>query len=188
MPECGQYTFDPTLGNVSYHRHPAEIRCVRLRWNQGPSGAGGYPLDLNAGYHLLHLDIDAVPDEAYATADALSASLRPLQEVQMLPAADLLLQPSNTLSSGQWEAWYPSAIQRRRKDSDMARQRSQQRSGPWYSWRESRLLWPSCPDAFVDPATSVRKADLHPFLARLITRLDTGTGIGPGAGAVHREG
>ena len=118
---------------------------MRFRWNQGPSNVPGYPLDLNAGYHLLLLDIDAQPDDTFDDEHELDAALRQIQEVQMLPADDLLLQPSDTLRTGQWEAWYPSAIRRQRTDEQMAALRSQNRRGPWYSWRESRLVWPPCP-------------------------------------------
>ena len=59
----------------------------------------------------------------------------------MIPADELVLVPGDTLTPVQWEAWYPTAVQRRR----FAVPREDGSGGPpppWYSWRESILEWP----------------------------------------------
>ncbi|MBZ0283172.1 MAG: hypothetical protein K8L97_20720 [Anaerolineae bacterium] len=145
MPTGNAMVFNGSLTNIEYQEHPAGIRCIRFRWNQGPSNAPDYPLDLNAGYYILQLDIDAQTDETFEDKAKLANALRSIQEVQMLPADDLLLTPGNTLTVNQWEAWYPSALRRRRTKESMTTIRSQIKRGPWYSWRESVLEWPPCP-------------------------------------------
>jgi hypothetical protein len=165
--------FDGALDNIAYQRHPAGIRCIRFRWNQGPSHLSNYLLDLNAGYHLLELDIDAHTDEIFSDRDKLARALRQIQEVQMLPAEDLSLAPGDTLAPNQWEAWYPSAILRRVEAAERA-EGSQIPSGPWYSWRESILVWPTWLD-LTDPPHQ-RKTMLHPLLSWIESALN---GSGP---------
>lgn len=158
---------------ISYRKHPAGIRCIRFRWNQGPSGANGYPLELNAGYHLFELDADAHTTETFADSVKLNNALRKLQEVQMLSAEDLLLHPSDTLNTSQWEAWYPSTIRRERTTENKRKQNSETPHGPWYSWRESMLEWPEWP-GLTDAETGqggTRADALHFFLQDLIYTL-----------------
>jgi hypothetical protein len=158
---------------ISYRKHPSGIRCIRFRWNQGPSGANGYPLELNAGYHLFELDADAHTTETFADSVKLNNALRKLQEVQMLPAEDLLLHPSDTLNTSQWEAWYPSTILRERTKEKKQEQNSETPHGPWYSWRESMLEWPEWP-GLTDAETGqggTRADALHFFLQDLIYTL-----------------
>jgi hypothetical protein len=168
--------FDTALPNVRHMRHPAGIRTVRLRWNDGPSGDDDYPLDLTAGFHLLELDIDAATTDTFADPALLAQALRPLQEVRMVPAGDLPFLPGDTLSASQWEAWYPSAMQRRTDTSGVIGREapprprgSQVPRTPWYSWRESILEWPD-PQVADEPAW--RGGMLHPLLARIVERLD----------------
>jgi hypothetical protein len=58
MPCVDKFLFGGNLVNISFQPHPDGLRCIRFRWNPGPSGQINYPLDLHAGYHLLELDID----------------------------------------------------------------------------------------------------------------------------------
>lgn len=171
MPQGGgapeDLVFDPTLANLRHRAHPAGVRCVRFRWNQGPSGEARYPLELNAGYRILELDIDAVTTETFADRARLAEALRPLQDVQMIPASDLALVPGDTLAPSQWEAWYPSAVLRRRAAGSRA-EGSELATGPWYSWRESILEWPAWPGLTGGADAGVRDGAHHPTL-RAIT-------------------
>lgn len=160
--------FTGGLESIGYQPHPAGIRCVRFRWNQGPSNQPDYPLDLNASYRILELDIDAHTSETFNDPVRLGQALRLLQEVQMLPADDRLLEPNNTLTTNQWEAWYPSTLLRRKAPSDRAAG-SQLSLGPWYSWRESLLVfpdWAGLTDA------GQRNTSFHPFLQEILAVLD----------------
>ncbi|OQY36278.1 MAG: hypothetical protein B6I38_00020 [Anaerolineaceae bacterium 4572_5.1] len=163
------------LDKVIYQPHPAEIRCIRFRWNQGPSHIPDYPLDLNAGYELHQLDADAHTTEVFDDPQKLTAALRRLQEIQMLPSEDLLLTPGDTWTTDQWEAWYPSALLRRRGKAQFPDGgESQTPYGPWYSWRESILVWPDWPGLtdVASDADAKRIDALHPFLMGLVTTLD----------------
>ena len=173
MPKVGgtsALVFDPALANVQYRAHPAGSRCVRFRWNQGPSGNAGYPLDLNAGYQLLELDADAHTTETFADQGLLAQAVRVLQDVQMIPADDLALVPSDTLAPSQWEAWYPSAVLRERAPGDRA-EGSELRFGPWYSWRESILEWPVWPGLTAATDPGIRDGAFHPTLRALVALL-----------------
>lgn len=162
---------------VGFRPHPQGIRAVRFRWNQGPSGDAAYPLELNAGYRLYELNIDAATTDTFASAARLAEELRPLQEVQMLPAEDLPLVPGDTLNTSQWEAWYPGAVQRRRRPDPTAQGVRDER-GPWYSWQDSYLEWPEW-EGVTRPGGK-RETPLHPLLERLVERL---RGMRPGSGA-----
>lgn len=163
--------FEGHLEKVSFQEHPAAIRMIRFRWNQAPSERPDYPLTLNAGFHLLQLDIDAHTDATLADAAKLAPALRHIQELQMLPADDLPLAPSDTLSANQWEAWYPSAVVRlRQRQSQTQPASSQSTQTPWFSWRESYLEWPAWPDLTDGNRPST---PLHPLLQALVDRLDT---------------
>ncbi|QXJ25680.1 hypothetical protein AGRA3207_007206 [Actinomadura graeca] len=153
---------------VGFRPHPLGIRAIRFRWNQGPSGDAAYPLELNAGYRLYELDIDAATTDTFASATRLAEELRLLQEVQMLPADDLPLVPGDTLNTSQWEAWYPGAVQRRRRP-DPSAQGVQDERGPWYSWQDSYLEWPTW-EGVTRPGGK-RETALHPLLERLVERL-----------------
>jgi hypothetical protein len=153
---------------VGFRPHPLGTRAIRFRWNQGPSGDAAYPLELNAGYRLYELNIDAATTDTFAGAARLAEELRLLQEVQMLPADDLPLVPGDTLNTSQWEAWYPGAVQRRRRP-DPSAQGVQDERGPWYSWQDSYLEWPAW-EGVTQPGGK-RETALHPLLERLVERL-----------------
>jgi hypothetical protein len=156
------------LGGVTHERHPGKLRCLRFRWNQGPSAAAEHPLDLYAGYHLLELDADAHTTETFKDPARLARALRVIQEVQMLPAEDLALVPGDTLATTQWEAWYPSDIQRQ-KDPEVRAKGSENPMGPWFSWRDSVLVWPEWPG--LTDGGGFRATQLHPALQRLVRLL-----------------
>ena len=163
--------FTNSLDNaIAYQEHPTGIRCIRFRWNQGPSDVPNYPLDLNAGYELYELDVDAHSTDTFTDPVKLSDVLRRIQEVQMLPAEDLLLSPNNTLTTNQWEAWYASTILRR-QPPEIPIQGSEIPLKPWYSWRESILEWPEWP-GLTDREQGQRSTPLHKFLQLLIGALD----------------
>jgi hypothetical protein len=144
MP-AGTFVFDGTMVNARFRQHPEATRLIRFRWNQGPSGQRGYPMALHAGFTLLELNIDANTDQTFRDAGLLSNALWDVQEVRMLPAADLLMAPSHTLSTSQWEAWYPSTVSRIIPPDAIRPAGSEAVFGSWYSWRESRLEWPAAP-------------------------------------------
>ena len=175
------FRFAGSVAGIAYQRHPAAIRCVRFRWNQGPSGASLYPLELHAGYRLLELDVDAHTDQTFADSTLLAAALRPLQEVQLIPDDEVLLSPQDTLGTSRWEAWYASAVVRH---DDAVKAERELPYGPWYSWRDSILEWPSWPGLTVadryergpdDRMRLVgpirRSGRFHPFLTALIEAL-----------------
>jgi hypothetical protein len=174
--DLAPFIFTGTIGAiVGFRPHPLGIRAIRFRWNQGPSSDPAYPLDLNAGYRLYELNIDAATTDTFASAARLAEELRLLQEVQMLPADDLPLVPADTLNTSQWEAWYPGAIQRRRR-TDPSAQGVQNERGPWYSWQDSYLDWPVW-EGVTQPGGR-RTTALHPLLERLVERL---RGMRPGS-------
>ncbi|WP_207400878.1 hypothetical protein [Actinomadura roseirufa] len=170
------FVFTGAIGEiVGFRPHPLGIRAIRFRWNQGPSGDAAFPLELTAGYRLYELDIDAATTGTFADGARLAEELRLLQEVQMLPADDLPLVPGDTLNTGQWEAWYPGAVQRRRRP-DPAAQGVKDERGPWYSWQDSYLEWPEWKG--VTQPGGKRKTAVHPLLERLVERL---RGMRPGS-------
>ncbi len=149
----GQYIFkleedSSSLDAILHRVHPAGIRAIRFRWNQGPSSKPNYPLNLNAGYEILQLDTDAYSTDTFENKEELARAVSNIQEVRMVPADDLLLIPGDTLNTIQWEAWYPSTMQRLRTDAGQSDkvEGSETPFGPWYSWRDSMLIWPKWPD------------------------------------------
>lgn len=174
MPSPGDgasaMVFDPALANLRHRVHPEGLRCVRFRWNQGPSGEAGYPLDLNAGYRILELDVDALTTETFGDRARLAEALRPIQEVQMIPANELALVPGDTLAPAQWEAWYPSALSRQRPAAERA-EGSELAIAPWHSWRESILEWPTWPGLTGAAEAGVRDGAHHPSLRAIADAL-----------------
>jgi hypothetical protein len=166
MPRAGALRFDGAL-NVVREEHPSGLRCVRFRWNQGPSEKGAYALDLNAGYQLMELDVDAHTTETFGSTELTAAALRPIQDVQMIPADELLLTPGDTLAPSQWEAWYPSSVLRRREPAARP-EGSEIPYTPWHSWRESVLEWPAWPGLTGEADAGVRDAAYHPALLRIL--------------------
>lgn len=161
--------FSGSLDGVTYRPHPAQLRLLRLRWNQGPSHQPQYPLNLNASYTLLELDVDAHTNQTFSSTARLAAALREIQQVQLLPAEDLPFTPKDTLTANQWEAWYPSRVRRLEDPVSAPVEGDQLGQSPWYSWRESQLVWPAWP-TLTDPTQ--REAALHPFLQALVETLD----------------
>lgn len=173
-----------------FELHPLRRRCLRMAWNQvGTPGAtvvpqpAGYPREYHSGYDLFEFDADARVADKVNELTTLSASfrswasqagLRQAQRFEMLPADMLLTSPSDTSDPQKWEAWYPSTMRRRRIILKPAkRQRgSQAIYSPWFSWRESILVWP-------DPAGRVAEVGgrqvlqeaLHPALKSIIDDL-----------------
>lgn len=166
--KAAAWRFTGDVKTIQYQLHPAGLRAIRFRWNQGPSHQPAYPLNLSAGYDLLELDLDAHTNVTLSEPTRLSAALRPIQEVQMLPADDLTLIPSNTLITNQWEAWYLSTQVRRNlrtaSRQDAVIDGSETAFSPWFSWRESLLVWP----AWKVLEEGRRNTTLHPFLAALV--------------------
>lgn len=172
MPKPDGTGFDGSVGNVEYRAHPAGVRCIRLRWNQGPSTQASYPLNLTAGYEVLELDVDAHTQQTFEEPELLANAVRRIQEVEMLPAADLVLNPAATLTTNQWEAWYPSAVARVLAPDDRP-QGSEAVYGPWYSWRDSELEWPAWPESGLEPEDAKwrRTRAHHPLLEEIIAAL-----------------
>jgi hypothetical protein len=184
MPDLsrGNLQFDGTLNGISYQTHPTGIRCLRFRWNQGASHNANYPLDLIASYQLYQLDIDAHTTETFGDRVKLGRAIRMLQDIQMLPAEDLALAPNNTLTANQWEAWYPSTMRRKQARSDAKSPAPQKESSfkvtgselpysSWYSWRESRLVFPDWKG--LTNGDGQRTSSLHPFLQALLDHLES---------------
>ncbi len=96
----------------AFNLHPDHRRVLRFRWNQAPSGKRDNQAALYAGYRLLMLDADAHTTDDFSEPHRLATSVRPVQEIQMLPDDDRWLTPGDTLATGQWEAWYPSHLLR----------------------------------------------------------------------------
>ncbi|MEM7130405.1 MAG: hypothetical protein AAF702_29035 [Chloroflexota bacterium] len=192
QPAHMSWQFTPAFSNVRFQEHPAELRAIRFRWNQGPSNQPDYPLNLSAGYELLELDIDAHTNETltgfreipHQNGSNGSASvqiprlldvLRPIQNVQMLPAEDLLLTPGDTLATNQWEAWYASAqirLENRRiqQAGKEAIDGNETPFGPWFSWRESVLVWPEWSAVRTGKRNNLNTV-YHPFFNALINVL-----------------
>ncbi|MBD2074922.1 hypothetical protein H6F86_13655 [Phormidium sp. FACHB-592] len=173
--------FDGTLNGISYQTHPTGIRCLRFRWNQGASHNANYPIDLVSIYHLHQLDIDAHTTETFDHPVKLGRAIRLLQDIQMLPAEDLSLAPNHTLTASQWEAWYPSTMRRKQvrsaaKSSDSPNPSSFKVTGSelpyssWYSWRESRLVFPEW-EGLTAGTNGQRTTSLHPLLQAMLDDL-----------------
>ena len=172
VPMPGEGRFTGKLDDVKYRTHPAILRAVRFRWNQTPSAEPDYPVNLNAGYHLYQLDVDAFTDETLENDRV--AALRRIQEVQMVPADSLPLIPGDTLAVNQWEAWYPSDVARLPAGAATPTPGGLPVRSSWYSWRDSQLIWPACPDTMVQGAAGAgfkRLARLHPALQKLVDAL-----------------
>lgn len=175
MPKEGSFSFNGSASDSLHQLHPAGVRAIRFRWNQGPSSQLNYPIRLNAGFEILQLDVDAFTTEVFENQEKLGDALQDIQEVQMVPADDLLFIPGDTLTTSQWEAWYPSSILRLRDPDSLDVEGSESPFGPWYSSRESILVWPERDNyARLEPAEWV-----HPFLEDLLVFIETqGEGLG----------
>jgi hypothetical protein len=149
--------WDDKALKLIYREHPEHKRCLHFEWNQGPSGNDDYPVDMHAGYRLFEFDSDAhlwpEGDPKNPGSDAVKKNLfgqmRRVQEMELLPADEATLRPSTTLVANQWEAWYPSMVRRRQLRESAASGKellavkdSKALFNPWYSWRDSYLVWP----------------------------------------------
>jgi hypothetical protein len=162
MPKAGDAKFAGSLANIQFREHPESTRGIRFRWNQAPSARPDYEPRLHAGYEILELNIDANTEETFNDAKLLADALWTVQEVRMLPPGDLLLAPSNTLATSQWEAWYPSTMERRRRSAPLP-PGSEAKLGAWFSSRDSYLEWP--------PRAVDQAKFLHPDLEGIVDRL-----------------
>ncbi len=184
MPQGNDLVFnlseqaESTVSDVSYQPHPFGIRTVRIRWNQGPSDLVEYPFSLHAGYKLLELDIDSNTTDTFDDAQRLNDALRQIQDVQMLSADDSWLTPGDTLSPNLWEAWYPSSITRIKAAQDNAIEGSKNPYSPWYSWRDSMLVWPKW-EGLTDENIPARNGLLHPLLQELVDLIEVGKSPDP---------
>ncbi|NJL47094.1 MAG: hypothetical protein HC929_05780 [Leptolyngbyaceae cyanobacterium SM2_5_2] len=108
--------------------------------------------------------MDAHTNQTFRSTARLADALREIQQVQLLPAEDLVFTPQDTQAANQWEAWYPSQVRRLEPVSEPV-EGDQRGQSPWYSWRESHLAWPAWP-SLTEPTQ--REAALHPFLQALV--------------------
>ena len=147
-----------TVPGLRFELHPERFRTLRMTWNQGPSGLAGHPIELHAKYQLFEFDADAETGETLeflpgeTTLDlgewTRRASLRVVQEIELLPAGDLPLIPSDTANPIAWDVWTPATSRRILLRRAMIASRTwpqttdRTRFGPWYSWRDSYLRWP----------------------------------------------
>ncbi len=167
------FKFGGNLNSLAHQLHPLGIRVIRFRWNQGPSSQSDYPLGLNAGFDILQLDVDSYSTEVFEDQEQLSRAITEIQEVQLVPAEDLYLIPGDTLTTSQWEAWYPSRRLRLRSANSNRVEGSETPFGPWYSWRDSVLVWPDL-QGFA-PGTQAPNEELqviHPFLQGILDTIE----------------
>ncbi len=171
--------FAGSLDAIAFQPHPSGIQGIHMRWNRAPSTLPDFPAELLSGFRLYELDVDAHTTETFESAERLSTALRPIQEVQLLPGEDLLLEPADTLTTSRWEAWYPSTLQREQLPTSAA----QMDEVPWYSWRESLLQWPEWAGLTTTSVVQiaprratrtrgVRDGAVHPLLRALITAME----------------
>jgi hypothetical protein len=135
---------------LTFNKHPQQLRTVRLRWNQAPSSQRSYPVNLQSAYQLYEYDLDGHTAKAVDNPgiDFLE-QIRRIQEVELIPADALYLNPANTSVANQWEAWYPSMVRRFKVQQETSGstalkipvKNSKSDFAPWYSWRESYLDW-----------------------------------------------
>lgn len=198
---------DQNLKKLRFEKHPDDIRAIEFVWNQGPSRSADHPLELHARYDLFEFDCDKHTGEVLdapagkTRVDLLElqqrAHLRPIQNVELLPAADLALVPGDTLTAKSWEAWYPAisrrlTLKRKALADHTWPARSEAALGPWFSWRESSLLWPATfepignfvpnekdqPPPEFDPETN-QLWPVHPFWRMVLARIQKEGEIDP---------
>lgn len=172
------------IGSLRFEQHPARLRAVKVRWNQGPSDNPRHPLALHARYQVYEFDVFSNPgDLLLPPKDATEidfrewsarANLQLVQEVDLVPALDLPKLPKTAGDPLMWEAWYPSAARRLLlKRQQIARaegvlkddgptwpQGTNVREVPWYSWRDSYLEWIS-PGELISVTTNSADEDVE---------------------------
>ncbi len=94
-------------GQVVFRPHPADVRAVRVRWNQAPSSANGHDPALTAGFHVFRLDIDAHSDATFDSPERIGQVARLIDEVRLQPVANVDREPRDTRTPGIWESWPP---------------------------------------------------------------------------------
>jgi hypothetical protein len=170
------FSANPEIG---FRPHPDVLRCIEFRWNQGASSLPRKLLDLNAGYRFFELDVDDHTAETFdSNATTLTDALRLIQEIEMAPAEDLALTPHDTTNPSQWEAWYPSRLLRLPEPGSKVVVGSESTLGPWYSWRDSILIWPEWPGLTDDSHT--RADPLHVVLQEFLVALRDNPAQKPG--------
>lgn len=171
--KTGESTQD-VLNKMAFQEHPAGIRAVRFFWNQGPSAIPDYPLSINASYDLLELDVDAYSTEVFADKELLKRAVKRIQELRLASSEELYLIPSDTFSTNQWEAWYPSTLLRLRDiEKDMTVKGSETAFSPWYSWRDSILVWPKYLGLGIDTSKGNKNLFFHPVLYSIVAYLES---------------
>lgn len=190
-----------------FELHPARRRCLQMVWNQiGTPEApvapvpAKYPREFHAAFDLYEFDADADTAEEINKIPGIdpirlnewldNAQLQRRQQFELLPDELLLVTPSDTSDTQKWEAWYPSMVKRRelaieRSEQSPGKPRSDATYSPWYSWRESLLVWPDVVNTEIEaelngvkqrwgkliinaPGRYIRNERLHPLLAFLI--------------------
>jgi hypothetical protein len=149
-----------TIPGVAFEQHPARTRAAKLIWNQGPSDSPDHPLDLHARYQVYEFDVfSQLGDQLHANEPihfptwSRKAGLQLIQEVDLTTVDGLANEPARIGDPQLWEAWYPSTSRRllqKRAWIKQGRWPSNRDTlyGPWYSWRDSYLLWPETADMF----------------------------------------
>jgi hypothetical protein len=167
-----------SITKLRYEQHPSRLRAVKIIWNQGPSGVLQHPIELYARYQVNEFDAFGNPgDLLRPTTDkyidfpkwSQQAELRAIQEVDLLPAKDLANTPGNINDPQSWEAWYPGSSRRlvlkkiMQRDGEWPNNRDTT-YGPWYSFRDSYLVWPDTEGLLTEDVLPQRIRSFHPFL------------------------
>ena len=180
VPKKVLFPASEAIQQIAFRPHPARIRCIEFRWNQGSSTEPRKLLDLNAGYRFYELDIDEhnaetlnIDEHDKEGRKRLTDALRFIRDIEILPTDELALAPRETTNPSQWEAWYPSRLFRLAKaeSAKSAPNGSKSPSAPWFSWRDSVLLWPQWPGLTEPEGTRARDGELHVFLREFIAAL-----------------
>ena len=158
-------TLDQTVPGLRFEPHPERFRALRMKFNQGPSGQTTHPIALHASYRLYEFDADSNTGDSLAFDSEhpdfdrwqQRAGMRQVQQIELLPAEDLPLVPSDTANPQAWDVWTPTTSRRillRRQmiaDHTWPEATNRTKLGPWYSWRDSYLSWP---DSIPEPLTA----------------------------------
>ena len=171
-------TADPA-SRIKYQLHPERPRAIEFVWNQAPSESG-VPPDLQAGFDLYELDLDAHTSADLADADSIEANLRLIQQVELLPRDQVAMVPPDTQQTQRWEAWYAASLTRNKAALD---QKLNATYSNWYSWRDSEIIWPpaaggsawpvlpAAPQAKQDMFAAAKMPRMHPFLQSVVDAL-----------------
>jgi hypothetical protein len=169
---------EKTIKNIQFEQHPSRLRAVKVIWNLGPSGVLQHPIELYARYQVYEFDaFGNIGDLLRPTTDkyidfpkwSRQAELRAIQEVDLVPAKDLANTPGNINDPQSWEAWYPGSSRRLVLKKIMQRDgkwpdNRDTTYGPWYSFRDSYLVWPDTGGLLMEDVRPQRLRGFHPFL------------------------